>query len=206
LKSDRAHIVHQKGKLMFNRKRFEAIEHKLDLVYTALVVRDPGTSLAAEAYEGLRRQVIAGAQERNAHLAQLVEIDLAARRGVSAHDLKGLSTQWMSQANLVAIDDPSQRDLFEGSISGDANVEVVEPAYVDAANGRLMRQGRLRETTSLTPQAGEHAALGAGAGAAAVVPPNTDHDHDTDTETDERSAEATSDHTTEPATDREQER
>lgn len=129
---------------MFGTWRRE-LEHKLDLIYTALVVRDPGTSMAAEAFEGLRKQVIAGATARNAHVAQLAEFDVALRRGASADDLLKLTAQWLDQAGVARIDDPTRREAFESTVAPGASVEVEIPAYVNTVTGQLVRQGRLRE-------------------------------------------------------------
>lgn len=129
---------------MFGAWRRE-IEHKLDLIYTALVVRDPGTSMAAEAFEGLRKQVIAGATARNAHVAQLAEFDVALRRGASADDLLKLTAQWLDQAGVVRVDDPTRREAFESTLAPGVPAEVEIPAYVNTVTGQLVRQGRLRE-------------------------------------------------------------
>lgn len=129
---------------MFARWRRE-FEHKLDLIYTALVVRDPGTSMAAEAFEGLRKQVIAGATARNAHVAQLAEFDVALRRDASAEDLLRLTAQWLDQAGVARVDDPTHREAFESTLAPGVPVEVEIPAYVNTVTGQLVRQGRLRE-------------------------------------------------------------
>ena len=120
------------------------MERQLDLIHTALVVRDPGTSLSAQAYEGLRKQVIAGVGARQAHLAQLAEIDAALHRGISTDDLRTLMTQWLEQAGVARVRDPAQADAFDAAVPAGARAEVEVPAYVDTANNQLVRQGRLR--------------------------------------------------------------
>lgn len=132
---------------MFRRKHAEIV-HKLDLLYTALVVRDPGTSMAADAYDGLRKQVIAASTSRQAHAVQLAEIDVALRRGAALRDLERLSDQWLRQAGIVTVADPDMRPYFEPSNLplGDAEVEL--PAYVIEATGQVVRQGRLRRRTA----------------------------------------------------------
>lgn len=120
------------------------MERQLDRVYTAIVVRDPGTSLSSDAYEGLRKQVVASARARTQHVAQLAEIDVALRRGATVTDLQGLVDGWLRQAGIERIEDPSVRDVWESTPSG-RDVEVEIPAYVDTEVGRLVHQGRLRE-------------------------------------------------------------
>lgn len=121
------------------------MERQVDRVYTALVVRDPGTSVSAEAYEGLRKQVIVGATAKQAHVAQLAEFDVALRRGASTHDLQALVSQWLDQAGVTRIEDPAVRDAFDGSVASGAEAEVEIPGYFIASTGQLVRQGRLRE-------------------------------------------------------------
>lgn len=131
------------------RKRTEAqlieLEHKLELIYTALVVRDPGTARSAEAFEGLRKQVIAGATARHAHVAQLAEFDVALRRGANVHDLLNLTSQWLGQAGIERVDDPTRREAFESTLPPEVPVEVEIAAYVNTVTGQLVRPGRLRE-------------------------------------------------------------
>lgn len=135
--------------MMRTSKRLDEIDRHLDRIYTALVVRDPGTPLSADAYEGLRKQVVAGAGERRAHLVQLTEFDLALRRGASIDDLVLLTKQWLAQAGVDVVDDPSRRELYEGLDQSDVAVEVELPAYVERDTARLIRQGRMRRTTQV---------------------------------------------------------
>jgi|GEM_PF-4502217 len=119
------------------------MERQIDRIHTALVVRDPGTTLSVEAYEGLRKQVIASASARLQHVAQLAEFDVALRRGASAESLAVLVEQWLRQAGIERVEDPSVRGAWEADANGFA-AEVDIPAYVDGVTGRLVRAGRLR--------------------------------------------------------------
>lgn len=140
---------------MFGRRRKEideklvAFEHQLDLIYTALIIRDPGTAKSAEAFEGLRKQVIAGATSRHAHVAQLAEFDVALHRGARTSDLLSLTGQWLDQAGVSRIEDPTHREAFEGTVPPGVEAEVEIPAYVNTLTGQLVRQGRLRERAIL---------------------------------------------------------
>ena len=128
----------QSEQLLVDMKRL------LDRIDTALIVRDPGTSMAADAYEGLRKQVVASATARLQHMAQLAEFDVALRRGASTEDLLILVDQWLRQAGIERIDDPTVRDVWESTPSPGADVEVDIPAYADSVTNRLVRQGRLK--------------------------------------------------------------
>lgn len=151
-----------KGKKETERRLAE-IERQLDRVYTALVVRDPGTPLSADAYEGLRKQVVASAQARTTHVAQLAEFDVALQRGASADDLRQLSSQWLQQAGVVRVEDADVPEAFEATVAPGTETVVEIPAYRDTATNRIVRQGRLCEVhpeTSATSQP-ESAARGA---------------------------------------------
>ena len=127
-----------------NNELLTQMERQLDRVYTAILVRDPGTSLSSDAYEGLRKQVIASARARTQHVAQLAEIDVALRRGATNTDLQALVDGWLRQAGVERVEDPRVRDVWE-SVPSSRDVEVEIPAYVDTEVGRLVHQGRLRE-------------------------------------------------------------
>ncbi len=126
------------------RALLETIERQLDRIWTSLVVRDPGTAMAADAYEGLRKQVVAGAQARFAHLAQLAELDHALRRGAQLDDLRRMSSQWLSQSGVSVVDSYRDEAMFEGEVAATESPEVELPAYVDEATGRLIKPGRVR--------------------------------------------------------------
>lgn len=120
------------------------MERQLDLIHTALVVRDPGTAVSADAYEGLRKQVIAAATARQAHVAQLAEFDVALHRGASADDLRALVTQWLDQAGVARVDDPTILGAFDATVPASVPAEVETPGYVNTMTNQLVRQGRLR--------------------------------------------------------------
>jgi hypothetical protein len=132
--------------------RLRQLEHDADLIKTVLVVKEPQTVHAANAYEGLRKQVIAAAGERRAHLAQLAAMAVAVSRAGSVDDLRPQVRDWLQQAGVAEIrtlpEGAPPQDLFEdvdgGSLEGVTRLEVSEPAYVDANTGALLRLGRAR--------------------------------------------------------------
>jgi hypothetical protein len=120
------------------------MERTVDLIWTALIVRDPGTPLSADAYEGLRKQVIASSTARREHVAQLAEIDVALQRDASAEDLAQLVSQWLNQADIERVEDPARREVWETTLPAGASAEVEIPAYFDRHTGTIVRQGRLK--------------------------------------------------------------
>jgi hypothetical protein len=154
------------------RDRLTQLEHDADLIKTVLIVKEPTSSLAADAYDGLRKQVIVAAGERRAHLSQLAQMDAALARGGSVEDARRLVRDWMQQAGVVAVaqapDGTPVSDLFEvltsNGVADGQSVEVVEPAYLDGATGAVLRLGRARPV-ALQP-------LGSPAGPPGPMPPS----------------------------------
>jgi hypothetical protein len=131
------------------------LSRKVDRIEVALLVRDPGTSMAAEAYEGLRRQVGAAAQQRRQHLVQLAMMDQALGRTSDPKVLHDLVHEWMNQAGLMRVDEPEHKDLFRVIAGKGDGLEVLSPAYVDGATGALIQEGQAKAVgleASLEPE------------------------------------------------------
>lgn len=140
-------------------ERLVRLEHKADLMHTVLIVKEPNTPLAAEAYEGLRKQVVAAAAERRSHLAQVVAMAVAARRATTVSDLEAQVREWMAQAGIEEVNavphGAHPQDLFEDldreGLAGVVAFDVVEPAYVDTHTGVVIRLGRARRSAAGPP-------------------------------------------------------
>jgi hypothetical protein len=132
----------------------DKIDRSLERIEIITVVREPNTALAADAYNGLRKQVIAAVGERTSHLHQLAKFDGALRTDADLDGLRSLVREWMSQASLEVVEDPSV-DAFERVGPEDAaSTRVLRPAYVDAITGRVVQGGlveRVAEASSPTP-------------------------------------------------------
>src|SRR5690348_7531315 len=83
--------------------RLTKLEHQAELIKTVLIVREPDTVHAANAYDGLRKQVIAASGERRSHLAQLVAMAVAVSRAGSVDDLRPQLREWLSQAGVAEV-------------------------------------------------------------------------------------------------------
>jgi hypothetical protein len=136
------------------QERVKGLEQQAELIKTVLIVKEPNTVQASQAYDGLRKQVVASAAERRSHLAQLVSMAVAVTRASSVADLVPQVREWMEQAGVSGVvevpdgDDPSH--WFE-DISGDGldgSLQVVEPAFIDIETGSILRLGRARLTGS----------------------------------------------------------
>lgn len=123
-------------------KLLDKVDRSVERIEIVTVVREPNSAVAADAYNGLRKQVIAAVGERNSHLHQLAQFDSALRAGATAEELDTLVREWLAQASVELVDDPAMKDAFEFvGADGGTEVKVVKPAYVDALTGRVIRQG-----------------------------------------------------------------
>lgn len=131
------------------------LRHDAELLRTVLVIREPDTVTAANAYEGLRKQIVAVAQEHWAHLAQLVEIDVSINHTDSIEVTRGLVDDWLIRAGVRRISQPTDSrqltELFEDLGGHGSTVEIRSPAYVDSATGRLIRKGRFARVEARSP-------------------------------------------------------
>jgi hypothetical protein len=128
-------------------ERFDQIERRSDRMELILTLKDPGSTAAADAYDGLRKQVIAAATDRLAHLTQLVQFDAAIRNRASLEVLSSMAQGWLDSSGLATVTDPDheQHDLiFEVVENLEGAPEVLEPAYVDTQSNRVIRRGRIR--------------------------------------------------------------
>lgn len=99
---------------MRNREVIEAFEN-LQIAYrdlelmikgieTALIVRDPGTALSADAYEGLRRQVVQISSQRRQHISNLLDLVDAVDKGATVETLRLRAADFLAELGLTEID------------------------------------------------------------------------------------------------------
>jgi predicted P-loop ATPase/GTPase len=120
----------------------DKLDRSVERIELVTVVREPNTGMSADAYAGLRKQVIAAVGERTAHLHQLAQFDSALRTGATAEELTTVTREWLAQAALDVLEDPAVAEAFEFVGPDDASgVRVLRPAYVDGATGRVIKAG-----------------------------------------------------------------
>jgi hypothetical protein len=128
----------------------DKIDRHVEKMEVILLVREPTAEPAANAYEGLRKQVVAVSTDRLRLLSQLVQFDAALRNKADNAVLHSLVDSWFEEAGLQRIEDldrPDRELLFGRLDAGGASedgLEMVDPAYVDVVTGRVVRQGQLR--------------------------------------------------------------
>lgn len=143
---------------MSTRRSIRKIENLLERLDAAVVVRDPGTTrYAAEAFDGLRKQIIQSGKNRRIHIAQLISLSDSLDRNASVELIRDRVNDFMSELGLVKLSDTGDRTLFEIAEGDGFELECVLPAIVEPDDdGRfiLHRKGeakRIPGTTSPPP-------------------------------------------------------
>jgi hypothetical protein len=125
----------------------DQIVRSIEKIEVATIVRDPSSALSVEAYDGLRKQVVAAAGERMAHLHQLARFAEAAAAAAVIDDLGPLIEEWMLQAGVERLSDPNDKRYFD-VLGGDGNeLRLLRPAYRDVATGRPIIMGQAERVT-----------------------------------------------------------
>ncbi|GAB3949869.1 hypothetical protein [Streptomyces sparsus] len=121
-------------------------------------VSEEGRPTQAAVTAALRNAVLEAFRSREEYVARMVEVDLlAGAPNQSASSLrKGIRTALLDQG-VRCVDQPDgERELFV-VVEGDGEVfEVLRPAYVDQATGKLVLSGQLRRMPG--PGRGNHTA------------------------------------------------
>ncbi|GAA4410503.1 hypothetical protein ACFQV2_03535 [Actinokineospora soli] len=133
-------------------EQVDRMSRVVDRIEVATIVREPSSGLAADAYNGLRKQVVAAASHRTAHLHQLALFANAVEDG-QVDGIASLVKEWMAQADLVRMDDASDERYFD-VLGGDGDaLRVLRPAYIDAATGRAIVMGQAERTAAVEDSA-----------------------------------------------------
>lgn len=122
-------------------ERLARIEERLERLQLLLMVREPQTGAAADAYEGLRRQVVASASERTAHLAQLARLDSEVSAGASPESVERLLRDLLAESGLEPVTQPNATE-FEIVGGSGSELVLVEAAYIERSTGRIVRRGK----------------------------------------------------------------
>lgn len=125
----------------FRRNDLAHIRDQVNRIEAALTVREPGSSISAEAFEGLRRQVVAGAAERRRLLVCLADLRSAIDQGATLEALTMTLDSWCDQAGLTSSPDFRNLDHYERLPASDDSVHIHRRAWVDQATGAVIRRG-----------------------------------------------------------------
>lgn len=133
--------------------RLDRVEATLGSVQVALerielmfLMKDPSVAAGADAYEGLRRSLILAREDRMARLVDLARIDASLQRSDGEGDPAGILDELLSSTGVRRIDGPVDHDRFDifGESGAGTELVLLEPAYVHAESGAVIRSGRAR--------------------------------------------------------------
>jgi hypothetical protein len=120
----------------------DGISRSVDKIEVATIVREPSSGVAVDAYDGLRRQIVAAAGERMAHLHQLARFAEAVRVERPTAELASLVDEWLVQAGLERVTDPHEQNYYDVLGGTGAALRVLRPAYRDGVTGRPVVMGQ----------------------------------------------------------------
>jgi hypothetical protein len=107
----------------------------------ALVVRDPGNALSAQAYEGLRKTVVLSATERRSHASHLIQLLEAAQRGATLETMTHRIFDFLGEIGIHETSMDGPEEWYEDC----DDTEMERPALVqESAEGlsQVWRPGR----------------------------------------------------------------
>jgi len=137
-------------------RSLDRISRSIERIEVATIVREPSSALSVDAYDGLRRQIVAAAQERTAHLRQLAVFAEAAQN--QAPQLGPVVEEWLTQAGLVRWPDPADSRYYDELGGEGEDLRILRHAFVDQATGRPVVMGQTERVSRLSTarHAGEH--------------------------------------------------
>lgn len=136
-----------------NNHQLTRIEHLLQRLDAAVVVRDPGNARAAEAYDALRKQLNLTVKSHRAHVAHLLSLSDSLERNASIELIRDRVNDFLEELAIknIASYSPDFLEAFETTEITDGErdaYEVLEPATVEVLeNGgfSVIRQGKIRK-------------------------------------------------------------
>lgn len=129
------------------KKRLDRIEELLVRLDAALVVREPGSARAAEAYDGLRKQVNQASKNRRAHVAHLLALSDSIRRGADRELVSKRVEEFLLELGVSRSDSTENPDWFEIEAGEGRGLEVTEPAVIETTDDgtrSVVRLGKAR--------------------------------------------------------------
>jgi hypothetical protein len=115
------------------KRDLSELNHRLDMIQTVLLVSNPDSPVAADAYEGLRRTVIQSLSATKALYAAIAQLDAVAASTDEVDAVRVKLNELMTQYGIRRIDRYEDRpDAFERIGSGPSYV-ATKPAYVASA-------------------------------------------------------------------------
>jgi hypothetical protein len=128
---------------MSRRAQLLRIESLLNRLDSAVVVRDPGNTRSAEAYDGLRKQITQSGKNHRTHMAHLLSLSDSLERGADIDLIRDRVNDFMNEIGLQRTTDTSMEHVFE-IVEGDGSgLECIEPAVIELLDGGTYAPVRL---------------------------------------------------------------
>lgn len=126
----------------------------LNRIESALVVRDPGSKISADAYDGLRKMLLQSSKNRRIHVSHLLSLSDSLNRDASMQLIKDRVNDFMTELGVTYWSDTSLAELFDVVEGDGSGLECIEPAVVERLeDGRIVevRRGTARRVPGLEP-------------------------------------------------------
>jgi len=123
---------------MNNRQRLVNIEILLQRLEAAVVVRDPGNAHSADAYDGLRKQIIQSGKNHRIHLAHLISLSDSLQRGADLDLITDRVNDFLGELGVMRISNTDYVDLFEVVEGEGSALECIEPAVVEKLDNQTL--------------------------------------------------------------------
>lgn len=125
------------------------IRNSLSKLEAAVVVREPGTTRSAEAFEGLRKQLNLAVKSHRSHVGHLVSLSDSLDRNADIELIRDRVNDFLQELGIRTIRDyiPQFFEVVETIDGNDDGYEIVEPAIVEELEGgglSPIRLGKVR--------------------------------------------------------------
>lgn len=137
-----------------DREQLDRIEILLQRLDSAVVVRDPGSARAAEAFDGLRKSVIQASKSHRVHVAHLVALDESIRSGGTLDLVRLRVAEYLRELGVERLETPEVLEAFDVVGDSDGDFEVLEAAIIERFDdGRIsvLKVGKARRAAHPSP-------------------------------------------------------
>lgn len=141
-----------------DREQLDRMEVLLQRLDSAVVVRDPGSARAAEAFDGLRKSVIQASKSHRVHVAHLIALDESIRSGGTLDLVRLRVAEYLRELGIQRLETAEHLEAFDVVGDSDGDVEVLEAAIVEHVDdGRIsvLKVGKAKRTARPTPPTDE---------------------------------------------------
>lgn len=123
------------------------MELLLERLDTALIVRDPGGARSADAFDGLRKQIIQAGTNHRSHIAHLLSLSDSLERNAPSELIRDRVSDFLTELGILRWTDCSVIQAFEIVEGEGKDLECIEAAVVerlDSGHLNVIRMGKAR--------------------------------------------------------------